>query len=108
MTHSPEPWRIHGQQSESDFGNTEVIDSKGKKVVWPGAVGQLDAERIVACINFCQGLDMDELTRYGDDNFPWMGFVETLRSAMYGCMGRTEMDELMKSYVATGQARLIN
>jgi hypothetical protein len=56
--HSPEPWKLH-QRSERP-GDVDVADANDQCVLetdWvPGELERADYERIVACVNACQGI----------------------------------------------------
>lgn len=63
--HSPEPWRLVGADTDSDFGTTQIVDASGRRIVWPGAVGTINAHRIVACVNACRGIPTAQLECFG-------------------------------------------
>lgn len=55
--HTPEPWRIKG-----DYWNDAcVVTSDGTALIAdcgiPSVIDRLNANRIVACVNFCAGID---------------------------------------------------
>ena len=54
MTHSPEPWVYDHVQDRIDSAH-------GANVLMDGAMDPDDAERIVACVNFCQNVPSDLL-----------------------------------------------
>ena len=60
MSHSPEPWCEHPDKAAS-----AIVDKDGRAVVYINrdhAVPSDDnIERIVACVNFCQGFDTASL-----------------------------------------------
>ena len=77
MNHSPEPWK-------ADFvkhGN-RVVDANGK-IVFSNTTAQYaiaqecaDQDRIVACVNFCKGIETELLERRDlsvKPNVTWLG-----------------------------------
>lgn len=87
--HSPEPWnRANARNTDEvvapvfdgDYAE-RIIDANGRDVIsiaisQPTGMGhegdcnlvlsKEDAERIIACVNFCNGLSNDTLTRFGE------------------------------------------
>ena len=71
--HSPTPWRVERRGSEDWY--YAILDATGKEVIqiagsdpsaqWEGAgtlsISEADAQRIVACVNACEGRSNDEL-----------------------------------------------
>jgi hypothetical protein len=64
MNHSPEPWTTDSFESGG-----YIADADGNPVAYQDDYEQLtreDAERIVACVNFCRGIPTDVLLRRGN------------------------------------------
>ena len=57
MTHSPEPWRMNGEY---------IATADDDQSIYADEVGRANAERIVACVNFCNGIPTHELTKFGE------------------------------------------
>jgi len=67
MTHSPEPWKLTDEGFD-DWQDNPILDDDYS------LPGDADRCRIVACVNFCQGLSTDTLTRFGDAGCPAMAW----------------------------------
>ena len=59
--HRPEPWKAIEQAVPDWELSSSIRDKDDGTVVWPGAVGLMDARRIVACVNACAGLPTEWL-----------------------------------------------
>ena len=69
MTHSPEPWKyIHPDDLPYGWDpvpdSASISDTETSMVVDSCKIA--DAERIVACVNFCAGISTDQLTAIGN------------------------------------------
>lgn len=85
MKHSPEPWK---------FYNNNILAANNQSCLQKNA----DAERIIACVNACQGVPSEELKSliwcgidklldlYVDIKQPLPGWLESYKEA-YGCSG---------------------
>jgi hypothetical protein len=64
QAHSAEPWSL-----KRVAGCDRVHDANGRDLEYASADGfdQRDIRRIVACVNFCQGLSTEELEAYRED-----------------------------------------
>lgn len=72
MQHTPEPWKIvHVQQPDNDY-STQIVDANGVAIAtlaWypvPSDLGsatnkEANAQRIVAAVNACQGIELTHL-----------------------------------------------
>ena len=63
--HSPEPWKAIEQAAPDWELSSSIRDKDDGTVVWPGAVGLMDARRIVACVNACQHISTEALEEKG-------------------------------------------
>ena len=60
--HSPEPWRVEDYNSNCGY----VFDANGDDIhsgYFDGEMEHANAQRIVACVNFCMGLPDSVLAR---------------------------------------------
>lgn len=67
--HSPEPWLLQRSVNLHDGQHRiihEIGDTSYVTCIDLENCSQEDAERIVACVNFCNGLSNDTLTRFGE------------------------------------------
>ena len=60
--HAPEPWKVgnYGQVMTTD-GRSIVVSGFSLTAGNPDPVGAINARRIVACVNYCQGVSTAEI-----------------------------------------------
>ena len=69
MKHTKEPW-VYWQPPESMYGHA-IINNKGETIcdfsqsTFINTVNEVDARRIVACVNALEGIPTDELEKAG-------------------------------------------
>ena len=73
MTHSPEPWKVNESVPGDPDGLAEILDNDGHELIHGyiatqygetfgmGVMQTTNVRRIVACVNFCQGMSMEYL-----------------------------------------------
>lgn len=61
MTHSPEPWQVERNHADKVFGIMSPEVAKHDLDLVCQIDSEADAERIVACVNACQGIPVETL-----------------------------------------------